>query len=121
METNKEIYQINKLQLAVLRRAATGESRVYAVLLPNPEIDDLVRLTRLKQEEKLMRDLVNLGLTKDVSSEFSESINKCKIDTKRGYEVHALTDIGQLMFDYCDDPDCGNYHPPGDPSKRMPC
>ena len=114
------IYELSKLQLAVLRKAASGDTVVFAVLTPNEEIDSPEDFARLTQEEKLLMDFVTLGLADDVSAEFSEPIAKCRIDTKRAYRVLALNEAGQLMFDYCDDPDC-NSHPIGDPRKRLPC
>ena len=104
-----------------MRRAASGKTTIFAVLTPNPEIDSPETLKRLTTEEQSLLDFIGLGLAEDRSSDFSETIVKCTIDTKRSYRVLALTKVGQLMFDYCDDPDCGKYHPPGDPSKRLPC
>ena len=120
MAKENKIYKLSTLQVAVLRRAASGKTTVFAVLTPNPEIDNPEAMKRLKQEERSFLDFIKLGLAEDRSADFSETITKCKIDTKRTYRVLALTKAGQLMFDYCDDPKCTN-HPAGDPSKRLPC
>lgn len=113
-------YKLSKFQVAILRQAAGGETTLFAVLTPNPEIDNPESLKRLKREERLLLDFVNLGLAKDVSDKFKEGIEKCKIDTKRAYKVLALTRMGNLMFDYCDDAECHN-HPKNDMRKRLPC
>lgn len=115
-----KIYKLSKLQVAVLRKAASGETVLFAVLTPNKEIDTPDAFKRLKQEEKILLDFVKLGLADDKSADFAGTIAKCVIDTKRAYRVLALTKAGQLMFDYCDDPECNN-HPKGDPKKRLPC
>ena len=114
-----KIYKLSEFQLAILRRA-TGRTCVFAVMTPNPEIDNPEALKRLKQEEKLLLDFVKLGIADDVSHDFAEPIAQCKINTKRSYRVLALNRAGILMFDYCDDPECNN-HPKGDHRKRLPC
>ena len=118
--TKNKFYKLSKLQLAILREAASGETTLFAVLTPNSEIDTPDTLKRLKQEEKILLDFITLGLCYEVSKDFAGSIAKCKIDTKRAYRVLALTVAGKLMFDYCDDPDCAS-HQKGDPAKRLPC
>jgi hypothetical protein len=118
--TKNKFYKLSKLQVAILRKAASGETTLFAVLTPNKDIDSPDALKRLKQEEKILLDFITLGLCSDVSKDFAEPIAKCKIDTKRAYRVLALTTAGKLMFDYCDDPDCES-HPKGDPHKRLPC
>lgn len=116
-----EFYQLSTIQLAVLRQAASGATTVFAVLTPNPEIDAPEVLERLRREEKILMDFVELGLATDASADFESTIAKCRIDTKRSYRVLALTKAAKVMFDYCDDSECGNYHAPGDPSRRLPC
>lgn len=120
MATANKIYKLSKFQLAILRQAASGSTTLFAVLTPNNAIDNPETFNRLRREEHLLLDFIKIGVAEDVSDKFTEGIEKCKIDTKRGYKVLALNEAGRLMFDYCDDPECNN-HPKGDPRKRLPC
>lgn len=110
-----EIYELNPLQYAVLRKAALEGNRTFAVLEPSETLDEPVRRARLADELRQMEDLVAIGLTEDISADFTESIAVCKRSNKRGYKVHALTDAGFLMFNECIDPACTEH------KKRLPC
>jgi hypothetical protein len=114
------IYELSKQQLAVLRQAASGDTSVFAVLTPNPAIDQPSILHKLQEDEKQLLDFLELGLAEDISDKFKEPIAICVHENKRSYRVLALTEAGKLMFNYCDDPKC-NDHEKGDPCKRLPC
>ncbi len=110
-----EIYELNKLQFAVLTKAATEGNRVFAILEPNEEIDSPADLEKFNTEMQMFKDLLPLGLVEDVSEQFAEPIAVSKINNRRGYLVFSLTEDGMLMFNECQDPQCTAH------KKRLPC
>lgn len=114
-ETMADIYELSKLQFAVLTKAATCGNRVFAVLEPNEEIDTPSHAHQLTKELKEFQELLPLGLVEDVSKDFSEPIAVSKLNNKRGFIVLALTEAGYLMFNECQDPDCTTH------KKRLSC
>ena len=64
------------------------------------------------------QDLINLNLVSDIKDELSVR-EKAKVNRMvpkdRNYIVLGITDIGRIMFDYCDDPKCTEH------TKRLPC
>jgi hypothetical protein len=92
------IYQLSEFQFGTLRHAANGGSIVFAVLDPAPS--DPPEKRKQFIDERLQIDaLVDLGILKDVSERFQESIETSRINNNnRGFVVVALTDIGLCMF-----------------------
>jgi len=104
-----KIYELTKLQTAVLTKAAIGGNRVFAVLEPNEEIDTPSHAQQLTKELQEFKELLPLGLVEDVSKDFTESIAVSKLNNKRGFIVLALTEAGYLMFNECQDPNCTTH------------
>lgn len=113
MAKKNAIYQLKGVQVAVLRRLATYDLDVFTLLEPvensTPE---------LKEDWTLAQDMMRLGLVSDIKDELSVR-EKAKVrkmvPQDRNYIVLGITEIGRLMFDYCDDPKCSEH------KKRLPC
>jgi hypothetical protein len=114
-----DIYEMKPLQVSLLRMAAMSESGIFA----NWEVkeSDCPReRARLQFEWDMCQDLLELGLAVDVSNEEEEIIKKYEEKLGRRHRVLKITNAGQLMFDYCDDPECA-VHKLGHPLRRYPC
>ena len=106
-------YQLEPLQVVVLRRLATHDMDVFTVLEPVENSS-----TELKRDWTLAKDLVKLGLITDIKDSLSirekAKVNKM-VPTGRNHIVMGITEVGRIMFDYCDDPKCAEH------VKRLPC
>jgi hypothetical protein len=113
MATKPEIYQLEPVQVSVLRRLATFDEEVFTLLEPVENSSD-----ELKRDWKLGQDMITLGLVADIKNELSTRekarVNKM-VPKGRNFIVIGITEIGRLMFDYCDDPDCTDH------KKLLPC
>lgn len=108
-----EFYQLTPVQVAVLRRLATYDEEVFTLLEPVTN-----STTELKEDWRLGQDLLKLHLAADIKDELSvrEKAKVAKIVPKnRNYIVLGITEVGRLMFDYCDNPECTKH------TKRLPC
>ena len=93
-----EIYELTKYQAANLKKSANQPGcTVFAVVGAAPD-DTKEQQATLEKELKEMGDLVELGLLKDVSEDFGESIKVSEIANKRSFKVYAITETGLLMF-----------------------
>lgn len=111
MATSSNIYQLEPIQVRVLRVLAS-EGEVFTLLEPIEDSDPT-----LKRDWVLGQDLLRLGLVQDVREELSvrEKAKIAKVVPKdRNHVVLGITEVGRIMFDYCDDPEC-DMHP-----KRLP-
>jgi len=117
--TNAKIYEMHKIQVSVLRRAAADDLGMLVVLKPS-ETDNPEHFKKLSFEWRLAQDMIELGLFKDVSAEHQGVIDDFKAQHGYDHILLHITKAGRLMFDYCDDPDC-TVHKLGDPMKRYPC
>jgi DNA mismatch repair protein MutH len=107
------IYQLRPVQVSVLRQLATYGLDVFTLLEPVEN-----SLPEHKEDWKLAQDMIKLGLVTDIANELSvrEKARVAKIIPKdRNAIVLGITEIGRIMFDYCDDPDCAQH------KKRLPC
>ena len=106
-------YQLKPVQVAVLRRLATYDQDVFTLLKPVKD-----STAELKEDWVLGQDLIKLNLVADIKDELSVR-EKAKVNRMvpkdRNYIVLGITEVGRIMFDYCDDPDCTEH------KKRLPC
>jgi hypothetical protein len=112
MAKNK-YYQLEPVQVAVLRRLATYDMDVFTVLEPVENSTD-----EMKRDWVLTHDMIKLNLVADIKDELSvrEKAKVMKMVPKdRNYIVLGITEVGRIMFDYCDDPKCTEH------KKRLPC
>ena len=112
-----KFYQLKPVQVIVLRTLA-GLGEVFTLLEPITN-----STAELKEEWVLAQDMIKLGLVSDIKDSLSvrEKAKATKmVPGGRNYIVLGITEIGRILFDYCDDPDCNN-HPKGDHRKRLPC
>ena len=110
---NHKFYQLKPVQVAVLRRLATYDQDVFTLLEPVKD-----STAELKEDWVLGQDLIKLNLVSDIKNELSvrEKAKVTKMVPKdRNYIVLGITEVGRLMFDYCDDPKCTEH------TKRLPC
>ena len=108
-----EFYQLKPVQVAVLRRLATYDQDVFTLLEPMKD-----STAELKEDWILGQDMIKLNLVSDIKDELSVR-EKAKVNRMvpkdRNYIVLGITEIGRIMFDYCDDPKCTEH------VKRLPC
>ena len=108
-----EFYQLKPVQVAVLRRLAMYAQDVFTLLEPVKD-----STAELKEDWVLGQDLIKLNLVADIKDELSVR-EKAKVNRMvpkdRNYIVLGITEMGRIMFDYCDDPDCTEH------KKRLPC
>lgn len=112
VKSSPHYYQLTKIQVAILRDLASGEG-VYTIVKPDDKSNQIV-----KDDWKLTQDLFDLGLLEDVSKQLNkEQIARMTAAVPKGrdYVIIVATKMGQLMFDYCDDPECTAH------KKRLPC
>jgi DNA mismatch repair protein MutH len=112
-DSKHKFYQLKPVQVAVLRRLATYDLDVFTLLEPveNSTIE-------LKEDWTMAQDMIKLGLVSDISTSLSvrEKAKVAKMVPKdRKSIVLGITEVGRLMFDYCDDPVCTEH------KKRLPC
>ena len=108
-----EFYQLKPVQVAVLRRLATYDQDVFTLLEPMKD-----STAELKEDWVLGQDMIKLNLVADIKDELSvrEKAKVIRMVPKdRNYIVLGITEVGRLMFDYCDDPTCTEH------TKRLPC
>ena len=108
-----KFYQLKPVQVSVLRRLATYDQDVFTLLEPVENSS-----TELKDDWVLGHDMISLGLVEDIKDGLSirEKAKVVKMVPKdRNYVVLGITEVGRLMFDYCDDPACKEH------KKRLPC
>lgn len=111
-KTKSPYYRMKPVQVVVLRELASGQG-VFTLVKPN-EKSNKVAL----QDWKLTQDLLDLGLIEDVKASLNEEQLKrmtSKVPKGREWLIIGATKMGQLMFDYCDDPECKVH------KKRLPC
>ena len=109
----KVFYELKPIQVSVLRKLATYDQDVFTLLEPVEHSTD-----ELKEDWKLAQDMMELGLVADISAELSvrEKAKVAKLTPKdRKVIVLGITEVGRIMFDYCDDPACKEH------KKRLPC
>ena len=108
-----EFYQLKPVQVAVVRRLATYDQDVFTLLEPVKD-----STAELKEDWVLGQDLIKLNLVADIKDELSVR-EKAKVNRMvpkdRNYIVLGITEVGRIMFDYCDDPECTEH------TKRLPC
>lgn len=108
-----KFYQLEPLQVKVLRQLASFDTDVFTLLSPGEGSDPA-----LARDWKLAQDLLALGLVADIKGELSVR-EKAKIAKNvpkgRDHVVLGITEVGKIMFDYCDDPECTEH------VKRLPC
>ena len=112
MAKNK-YYQLEPVQVAVLRRLATYDMDVFTVLEPVENSTD-----EMKRDWVLTHDMIKLNLVADIKDELSvreKAKIKKLVPKDRNYMVLGITEVGRIMFDYCDDPACIEH------TKRLPC
>ena len=108
-----KFYQLKPVQVSVLRRLATYDQDVFTLIEPVKD-----STAELKEDWILAQDMIKLGLVTDIANELSvrEKARVAKIVPKdRNAIVLGITEIGRIMFDYCDNPDCTQH------KKRLPC
>jgi len=101
------------VQVAVLRRLATYDMDVFSVLEPNENSNE-----EMKRNWVLTYDMIKLNLVADIKDELSvreRAKIKKMVPKDRNYIVLGITEVGRIMFDYCDDPKCTEH------VKRLPC
>ena len=112
MAKNK-YYQLEPVQVAVLRRLATYDQDVFTLLEPVKD-----STAELKEDWVLGQDMIKLNLVADIKNELSvreKAKVKKMVPKDRNYIVLGITEVGRIMFDYCDDPKCTEH------IKRLPC
>jgi DNA mismatch repair protein MutH len=111
--TKHKFYQLKPVQVAVLRRMASYDLDVFTLLEPNEH-----STAELKEDWVLAQDMIKLGLVLDIKESLSvrekAKVNKMVPKDSR-HIVLGITEVGRLMFDYCDDPACTEH------KKRLPC
>ena len=108
-----EFYQLKPVQVAVLRRLATCAQDVFTLLEPVKD-----STAEFKEDWVLGQDMLKLNLAADIKDELSvreKAKVKHMVPKNRNYIVLGITEVGRLMFDYCDDPKCTEH------TKRLPC
>jgi DNA mismatch repair protein MutH len=108
-----KFYQLQPVQVSVLRRLATWDMDVFTLLEPVKD-----STSELKEDWVLAKDMIDLGLVSDISASLlvREKAKVAKMVPKdRKSIVLGITEVGRLMFDYCDDPACTEH------KKRLPC
>jgi DNA mismatch repair protein MutH len=112
-KSKHEFYQLKPVQVFVLRKLATYDQDVFTLLEPNENSS-----AELKDDWVLAQDMIRLGLVLDIKDTLSirEKARVVKsVPKDRNYIVLGITEVGRLMFDYCDDPKCTEH------AKRLPC
>jgi hypothetical protein len=113
MAIETEIYRLKPVQVNVLRRLATYDQAVFTLLEPLEN-----SLPELKEDWTLTQDMIALGLVADIKDSLSvqeRSTVAKTIPKDRNAIVLGITEVGRLMFDYCNDPNCTEH------KKRLPC
>jgi len=108
-----KFYQLRPVQVIVLRKLATFDQDVFTLLEPVKGSSE-----ELVEDWKLAQDMIQLGLVLDIKDSLSvrEIARVVRMVPKdRKYIVLGITEVGRLMFDYCDDPECTQH------KKRLPC
>ena len=108
-----KFYQLVPVQVSVLRRLASFDMDVFTLLEPVEN-----STAELKEDWKLAQDMIKLGLVTDIKDSLSvreRAKVAAMIPKNHKHIVLGITEIGRLMFDYCDDPDCTIH------KKRLPC
>lgn len=90
-------YQLSEFQYANLVRSANSSTIVFAALEPS-DSDSAEQREKYERQLREMDDLIHLGLVKDVSEKFHDSIELSRMNNKRGYRVLALTEHALDMF-----------------------
>jgi DNA mismatch repair protein MutH len=111
--TKHEFYQLYPVQVAVLRRLATYDMDVFTLVEPVKDSTN-----ELKDDWALAQDMIKLGLVADIKESLSvreKAKVKKMVPKDRNYIVLGITEVGRIMFDYCDDPKCTEH------VKRLPC
>lgn len=107
-----KFYQLKPVQVAVLRKLAVYDD-VFTLLEPVAN-----SIPELHEDWVLALDMINLGLVSDIKESLSvrekAKVNKM-VPKDRNHVVLGITEVGRIMFDYCDDPDCVEH------KKRLPC
>jgi hypothetical protein len=112
-KSKHKFYQLQPVQVYVLRKLAMFDHDVFTILEPNENSS-----AELKEDWVLAQDMIRLGLVLDIKDSLSvrEKARVVKMVPKdRKYIVLGATEVGRLMFDYCDDPHCTEH------KKRLPC
>lgn len=92
------IYHLTEFQFKNLDNAANNSQTTVLAILDTHPTDSLENLRVLEKNQREMQDLVNLGLMRDISESFSDSINEHLAKGERGYKIVILTDEGLKMF-----------------------
>jgi hypothetical protein len=113
-------YEMHKVQVSVLRKLAGDKFGTIGIYNTLPD-DDPAIIAGLEEDRKLTQDLLDLGLLEDLSEKYAEDIKKdAGKFGGRTHRVLHITEMGRLMFDYCDDPEC-TVHKLGCAMRRYPC
>lgn len=92
-----DIYQLTEFQYDNLKKVANGNTPLVILVEAIPSDDDKTR-ERLNKQIEDIRDLVTLGMFKDMTGSFAEKIASQKLEAGRGFLVFLITDIGYDMF-----------------------
>lgn len=91
------IYQMSETVYDALTICASNEYYTFAVLEPS-ETSDSDRRDRLLKDLEEIKDLVQLGLLRDISAKYNKEIAKYLQEYGSSYKVVELTKEGILMF-----------------------
>jgi hypothetical protein len=91
------IPELTDFQTNVLLGTANGASRVCALILPGDN-DEKERKEKLAEQVRDIDELIEWGLMKDISDEFTEQIKLAKLNYKVDSKVVIITEQAELMF-----------------------
>ena len=91
------IPELTEFMVNVLLGTANGASRVCAVIMPG-ENGDKERKEQLTTQLKDVDKLIEWGLMKDISDEFTEQIKLAKLNYKVDSKVVIITEMAEAMF-----------------------
>jgi hypothetical protein len=91
------IYELSERQFNTLKDTANSEHVVFSII-NTLETDSEEMKEEAISLTKEIEDLIKMGLVKNVSDQFTESINMSKLKNGREFNVYSLTPDSVLMF-----------------------
>lgn len=95
--SHNSIYQMSEKVYEALTVCASHEYYVFAILEPR-DADTLDTRNDILKDLEEVKDLIRLGLLKDISKEYNKDIKKFQEAHGAGYKVIELTKEGIMLF-----------------------
>lgn len=92
-----KIPELTPLQLSIVTAAANGYGRIIVVMLPK-DTDTEADKQKLTEQVNDIRSLIEMGLMREISSEYQPEIAKVKEANKRDCIVITSTELTDAMF-----------------------